>query len=334
MSSIEPFDERLKDSGERREFSSGAVRDRGDLKPRPDLISPHAQMREGMIHTKGSAKYSVRNWEKGMPLSVCLASAQRHIEQYKLGLTDEDHLAQARWNLGAMIHFEEEIRAGRMDSAFADMPHYEKPKPGDRRINPETEQEEVSYVVGVDPESPEGDEPIPPFAGTVHGLQEGMTHVVEPPTFYVCGPMTGMPDFNFPLFDQVTALARSQGLSVISPAELDREHGIDPSVDPNSVERARRADPNLIQTIVQRDTQVIVGLERDKGDGLILLPGWEKSTGARAEIANAIWMELSFKRVVTTWHGQVLHTPQIEDTDLGWVRLHLFYQTHEGITNG
>ena len=41
----------LHDSGERREFASGAVRDRGGRKPRPDLISPHAQMREGMIMT-------------------------------------------------------------------------------------------------------------------------------------------------------------------------------------------------------------------------------------------------------------------------------------------
>ncbi len=151
---------------------------------------------------------------------------------------------------------------------------------------------------------------------------------VEPPTFYVCGPMTGMRDFNFPLFDQVTELARSQGLSVISPAELDREHGIDPSVDPDSVERARRADPNLIQTIVQRDTQVIVGLERDKGDGLILLPGWEESTGARAEIALALWMGLSFKRVRTTWHGQACD-PEIEYATTEWVKLHLFYRSLE-----
>lgn len=149
--------------------------------------------------------------------------------------------------------------------------------------------------------------------------------IVELPTFYVCGPMTGIKDFNFPLFDQVTALARSQGLSVISPAELDREHGIDPSVDPDSVERARRADPNLIQTIVQRDTQVIVGLEKDKGDGLILLPGWQNSTGGRAEIALALWMGLSFKGVITTWHGQKCELT-IEEVHPGWVMAHLFYQ--------
>jgi hypothetical protein len=35
----------VKDSGDRRTFATGSVRDRGDLKPRPDLISPFALMR-------------------------------------------------------------------------------------------------------------------------------------------------------------------------------------------------------------------------------------------------------------------------------------------------
>ena len=145
----------------------------------------------------------------------------------------------------------------------------------------------------------------------------------EQPTFYVCGPMTGIKDYNFPLFDQVAELARKQGLSIINPTELDREHGIDPVANPGSVERAHAADPNLLQTIVQRDTEVINKLEKDKGDGLILLPGWMKSTGARAEIAIAIWMGLKFKCVFTGWHGQS-HEPEIDDVSLEWVKLHLF----------
>jgi hypothetical protein len=37
----------IKDSGERRQYSTGAQRDRGDLKPRPDLIHPYFTMRFG-----------------------------------------------------------------------------------------------------------------------------------------------------------------------------------------------------------------------------------------------------------------------------------------------
>jgi len=124
----------LKDSGQRRQFATGAVRDRGDLKPRPDLISPHAQMREGMVLARGAEKYAARNWERGIPIGECLASAQRHIEQYKLGQRDEDHLAQARTNLGFALHFEEEIAAGRMDPAINDMPRYEQTAPLNRRL--------------------------------------------------------------------------------------------------------------------------------------------------------------------------------------------------------
>lgn len=40
---------------------------------------------------------------------------------------------------------------------------------------------------------------------------------------YVAGPMTGIPHFNFPLFDAVSAALRGQGYTIISPAETDHE---------------------------------------------------------------------------------------------------------------
>jgi hypothetical protein len=114
----------MRDSGERRQFETGAVRDRGDFKPRPDLISPHANLREGAWLAKGAEKYQPRNWEKGMPISECVASLSRHLEAYKLGLRDEDHMAAIRTNAGFILHYEEEIKAGRLDPALDNMPHY------------------------------------------------------------------------------------------------------------------------------------------------------------------------------------------------------------------
>jgi len=115
----------ITDSGERRTFGSGAVRDRGTLKPRPDLISPHANTAEGWVLAEGAVKYDARNWEKGIPISECLASTMRHLEAFKLGQQDEPHLAQARTNIGFILHYLGEIEAGRMDPAIDDMPKYE-----------------------------------------------------------------------------------------------------------------------------------------------------------------------------------------------------------------
>lgn len=120
--SMEP---KMQDSGERRTFETGAVRDRGEFKPRPDLISPHANLREGAWLALGAKKYKPRNWEKGMNISECVASLSRHLEAYKLGLTDEDHIAAIRTNAGFILHYEEEIKAGRLPASLDDMPKYE-----------------------------------------------------------------------------------------------------------------------------------------------------------------------------------------------------------------
>ena len=96
----------VKDSGERRKFAGGAVRDRAKGKGRFDLLSPYAMKRIADIMEKGAEKYDDRNWEKGMPYSVFLDSALRHIGQYIMGQIEEDHLGMAAWNLCAIMHLE------------------------------------------------------------------------------------------------------------------------------------------------------------------------------------------------------------------------------------
>ncbi len=308
--------QKLQDSGQRRKFKTGAVRDRGDLKPRPDLISPHANMREGMINTLGSIKYSVRNWEQGIPISECLASAQRHIEQYKRGDTDEDHLAQARWNLGAMIHFEEEIKAGRLPAELDDMPKY-RGKPIRFEV---LHEDEIGKTIGDNVDKVVRFEPNPhPRASAIEEL------VLEPKHYYIAGPMRGIPFCNFPLFDRVTEAARAQGFDITSPAELDRDHGIDPVTDPNSVDDAFAADPNLTQTLAQRDCGVILNLEKGRGDGLILLPDWPKSIGTRAEVALALWLGLTFKFACVDYGYDPLKIT-FEDAELQVIEKRLFHQ--------
>jgi hypothetical protein len=93
---------------------------------------------------------------------------------------------------------------------------------------------------------------------------------MAPKRLYIAGPMRGYDLFNFPAFTEAAVNLRFWGYEVLSPAERDLEEGFDPtlnSLDGFDVEAALAADFAMILDC----------------DGIVLLPGWEKSRGARAE---------------------------------------------------
>lgn len=93
----------IKDSGERTEFETGAVRDMSTGKG--DMISMPAEalLRLSRHYENGALKYGRFNYLKGIPVSSFIDSALRHILKYRAGYDDEDHLAAAAFNvLGAM----------------------------------------------------------------------------------------------------------------------------------------------------------------------------------------------------------------------------------------
>ena len=89
----------IKDSGNRREFSSGAVRDLADGKGRFDLCPWSAFMEISKHCENGAKKYGEHNVDKGIPTNSLCDSAARHLAKYLDGWTDEDHLLAAAWNL-------------------------------------------------------------------------------------------------------------------------------------------------------------------------------------------------------------------------------------------
>ena len=111
-------------SSDNREFDTGAKRDSATGKPRPDLISGFATQRRAKVMELGATKYGIRNWEKGMPLSVFLASATRHLNQFMLGESDEEHLAHCAFNLVAIMHGQEMLRRGIWPAEYNDLPDY------------------------------------------------------------------------------------------------------------------------------------------------------------------------------------------------------------------
>ncbi len=101
-----PTQPQILDSGNRREFETGAVRDMQEGKGRFDLL-PWAAIMEVAKHCEnGSKKYGEHNVDRGMKTSSFLDSGCRHIAKYLDGWTDEPHLIAAAWNLLWAIQME------------------------------------------------------------------------------------------------------------------------------------------------------------------------------------------------------------------------------------
>jgi hypothetical protein len=115
-------DYNIVDTGKRIVFKSGAQRDRGELKTRPDLISPFVSDRFGMHLARGADKYDEWNWAKGMPSSECWASLNRHVMKAAQGDTVEDHLAAIMFNAMVIIHNQEMQKLGLLDPGLDDWP--------------------------------------------------------------------------------------------------------------------------------------------------------------------------------------------------------------------
>lgn len=86
---------------------------------------------------------------------------------------------------------------------------------------------------------------------------------------YVAGPMTGHPDLNFPAFHAAAAELRALGYHVENPAEINA----DPSAQWLD---CMRADIARLVTC----------------DAVHMLPGWEKSRGAKVEHGLAVGLGL------------------------------------------
>lgn len=107
-----PF--QLKDSGQRQQFGTGAIRDATTGKGRFDLIPAYPLFRLAKLFEAGAKKYSERNWEKGIPLTNFFDSAFRHLMNYADGDRTEDHLIAVCWNMFGFLWTEEMIARGEL----------------------------------------------------------------------------------------------------------------------------------------------------------------------------------------------------------------------------
>lgn len=111
----------VKDSGKRQEFGTGAVRDVQEDKGRFDLIPPEPTWALAIHFQKGAIKYGDNNWAKGIPLKRYLDSAKRHLVEYEMGLSEENHLISAIWNLYCLYATQIRIQNGELPETLNDM---------------------------------------------------------------------------------------------------------------------------------------------------------------------------------------------------------------------
>jgi dATP/dGTP diphosphohydrolase len=112
----------LKDSGGRREFGTGSVRDLAVGKGSPHLLPFRAINLASRQMERGALKYAARNWELGQPLSSYFDSQYRHLTKHWNRWTDEPHLDAMVWNALAYAETFERIRLGILPMVLDDRP--------------------------------------------------------------------------------------------------------------------------------------------------------------------------------------------------------------------
>lgn len=106
---------------------------------------------------------------------------------------------------------------------------------------------------------------------------------------YLAGPMRGIAEFNFPAFRSASAFLRDiVGWEVFSPAEKDEEvHDQNFSKQFKTGEEANIANAESKGFSLRRALGDDTAWICSHADGVAMLPGWEKSRGAQAEVALA-----------------------------------------------
>ena len=125
---------------EERVFSTGAQRDMSNGKGAFHWMPWTALFLVSRIYENGNKQRGIRNWEKGMPISEYLNSANRHLVKYLAGERSEPHLSQAIWNMLNALQTAVWIRQGHRSAELNDLPdHYTGQEMGE--IDPLSPQE-------------------------------------------------------------------------------------------------------------------------------------------------------------------------------------------------
>lgn len=133
--------------------------------------------------------------------------------------------------------------------------------------------------------------------------------------YYLAGPMSGLPQFNFPAFAEAAAALRAEGHEIVSPAELDATNATESLKSQDGAGQAPEEYWKLLSAGVEK-----VGRDCD---GIILLPDWYNSRGAKIEAMVGLVAELDFFYYQS---GQIYAVPPTMIRSVLGVRTNVNYQ--------
>lgn len=91
---------------------------------------------------------------------------------------------------------------------------------------------------------------------------------------YVSGPMSGLPEFNYPAFRAASARLRQFGFTVECPTEIGTRAGLEPGTA-------------TWEDFMREDLRALLDC-----DAVVTLPGWQRSRGATLECHVAVALGL------------------------------------------
>jgi hypothetical protein len=109
-----------------------------------------------------------------------------------------------------------------------------------------------------------------------------------PKVVYIAGPMTGIPDYNYPAFNQAEADLRAAGYDVLNPVASEQHN--------------TAGTTQLWQWYMRHALAMVI-----RADAVAVLLGWENSRGATLEVHVAETLGLPVNGV-TEWVAEAVAT--------------------------
>ena len=219
----------------------------GVTKPQLNLVPPALLIWTAKAMENGAAKYGPFNWrDKKVKMTIYVAAALRHL----LSLLDGEDTAQ--------------------DSGLPHAAH-------------------AAACMGIILDAKEcncliDDRPAKgPAADLIERLTVKKASSAGAKKVYISGPMRGIKNFNFPAFHAAEKILKGLGFETFNPARRDEEKygpAVGQSETGDLADMASVTGFNLREALAA-DCDWIA----KEATAIVVLPGWEKSKGAQAEVA-------------------------------------------------